>query len=57
MELGDVGETSRLDEPQLDGPLLECTRCNAVWREDVAAEGTRRDPTCPLCEGPLRPVP
>jgi hypothetical protein len=70
MELGDASEALRatdgqverlVDElrgerPRLEGPLLACARCAAVWRQDVAEEACRR-PACPLCEGPLTAVP
>jgi hypothetical protein len=70
MELGDANEALRatdgqverlVDElrrerPLLEGPLLACARCAAIWRKDVAEEARRR-PACPLCEGPLTAVP
>jgi hypothetical protein len=42
---------------RLEGQLLRCGHCNAVWTREAVEESTRRKPGCLLCGRPLTPVP
>jgi hypothetical protein len=41
---------------ELDGPLLQCVRCAAIWRREAIVEATRRHQVCLMCGGPLVPA-
>jgi hypothetical protein len=41
----------------LEGALVRCTRCQAVWRTAVVKEAMRRQSVCLLCGGPLVTAP
>jgi hypothetical protein len=45
------------DAAQLDGALVRCTRCNAVWRTEAVKEAMRRRSACLLCGGTLVAAP